>query len=114
MSASEEFTNYVLDLLAPLGAIKSGRFFGGAGLSHAGVQFAMIMGNSLYFVVDDKTRGKYIAENKEPFSYNNKRGEVLVKRYYEIPEDLFEDQEKLLDWANESLGIAIKTSKCKK
>ena len=111
MSASPEFTEYVLELLEPLRAINSGRFFGGVGISHDTVQFAMIMGNTLYFVVDETTRSKYIQAQKEPFSYMTKKGRVYVKRYYEVPEDLFENQEELIKWAEESVSVAKKTSK---
>ena len=50
MSASAEYTEYVLELLSPVGTVRVGRFFGGVGLSCNAVQFAMIMDNSLYFV----------------------------------------------------------------
>jgi len=40
-----------------------------------------------------------------------KKGERFVKRYYEVPPDLFEDQEQLLVWAKESIGTAKATSK---
>ena len=43
MSASSEYTAYILDLLAPIGPFTTSRFFGGVGLSRNGVQFAMIM-----------------------------------------------------------------------
>jgi len=56
LSASAEYTEYVLELLEPTGPVRISRFFGGVGISHGLVQFAMIMGNSLYFVGNDNTR----------------------------------------------------------
>lgn len=49
MTANTEYTEYVLELLEPIGPIRAGRFFGGVGIFHGSVQFAMLMGNSLYY-----------------------------------------------------------------
>ncbi len=113
MSASKEFIAYIMALLEPVAAIEGSKFFGGYGIKSDGVQFAMIMGNSLYFVVDDKTRVMYEKHEMKPFSYMTKNGERLVKRYFEVPFELLENPDELLDWARESIGIAKATSKKK-
>lgn len=101
-----EYTEYVLELLSPVGPVSVGRFFGGVGLSRASVQFAMIMDNSLYFVVDDTTRARYEAAGMKPFSYATKQGRVQVRRYFELPEEVLSDPEELRTWAQESLRVA--------
>jgi len=106
MSASKEFIEYIMEILAPVAAIEGSKFFGGYGIKNNSTQFAMIMGNSLYFVVDDSTRNKYEKLDMKPFSYMTKSGIRLVKRYFEVPDDLFEDREKLLIWARESIVVA--------
>jgi DNA transformation protein len=111
MSASEEFIEYVMELLEPVAAIEGSKFFGGYGIKSNATQFAMIMDNSLYFVVDDKTRPKYEKLNKNPFSYMTKKGRRYVRRYFEVPEDLLEDPDTLIDWAKESIAIAKATAK---
>lgn len=108
MSASPEFVEYVRELFAPLGTLEDGKFFGGFAFKSGTRQFAMIMGNTLYFCVNDKTRPKYESKGMEPFSYSTKRGLVKVKKYYSAPEELFEDQEKLVEWANEAIESAYK------
>ncbi len=114
MSASGEYTAWVLELLAPVGPVRVGRFFGGVGLSHASAQFAMIMDNSLYFVVDDTTRARYEAAGMQPFSYETKQRRVQVRRYYELPEDVLTDPDELRVWARESLRVAAKRKTKKK
>jgi len=109
MSASAEYTEYILEQLAPVGPLTTGRFFGGMGLSRGGVQFAMIMGNSLYFVVDDTTREKYAAAGMGCFSYLTKKRRVLVRKYFELPEDVLTDPEELRRWAKESMQVAGNT-----
>jgi len=106
MSASPEFIEYIRELFSPLGNLKEGKFFGGFAFKSGSTQFAMIMDNTLYFCVDDKTRPKYEALGMEPFSYSTKKGRVNVKKYYSVPEDLFEDNEKLVEWASDAIESA--------
>jgi len=108
MSAGAEYTEYVLEQLAPIGSITTGRFFGGVGLSRGGVQFAMIMGNSLYFVVDDTTREKYSTAGMTCFSYLTKKGRIQVRKYFELPEEVLTDPAQLRQWANETMRVAGK------
>lgn len=113
MSTSAEYTEYVLELLEPLGRVRTARFFGGVGLSVGAAQFAMIMGNSLYFVVDDSTRPKYEKAGMAPFSYLTKNGRVQVRRYFELPEEMLTDAQALKLWAAESIKLAARDSKPK-
>jgi len=106
MSASPEFIEYIRELFVPLGNLNDGSFFGGFAFKSGSRQFAMIMGNTLYFCVSDKTRPKYEAAGMEPFSYATKKGRVNVRKYFSAPEDLFENQEKLIEWANEAIESA--------
>ena len=71
----------------------------------------MIMGNSLYFAVDDDTRGKYEQAGMQPFSYMTKKGRVQVRKYFELPEDVLTDPEQLRLWTNEAVRVAGKTKK---
>lgn len=113
MSASAEYTEYVLELLEPLGRVRTARFFGGVGLTLGNAQFAMIMGNSLYFVVDESTRPKYEKAGMTSFSYLTKKGRVQVRRYYELPEEILTDAQALKLWAAESVKLAVRDKKPK-
>jgi len=108
MSASPEFTEYVRELFKPLGTLTDGKFFGGFAFKSGNKQFAMIMGNTLYFCVTDETRPKYEALGMAPFSYSTKKRKVNVKKYYSAPEDLFENSDKLIQWAKEAINSAYK------
>ena len=114
MTASAEYAEYVLELLESIGPVTTSRFFGGIGISRDSTQFAMIMGNSLYFVVDDHTRQKYEKFGMEPFSYATRKGQVKVRRYFELPEEILTDPEQLQQWANESIQVAGMTKKPKR
>ena len=38
-----------------------------------------------------------------------RKGQVQVRRYFELPEDILNDPEKLCLWASEAMSIASKT-----
>ena len=80
MAASSEFIEFVMELLQPIPALGGKRLFGGYGVKSNHSQFAMIMNNTLYFVVSDQTRPKYEAQGKKPFSYGTKTGPTIPTR----------------------------------
>jgi DNA transformation protein and related proteins len=106
---STEYTEYILESLKPIGPVQTGRFFGGVGISNGFAQFAMIMGNRLYFVTDENSRNKYVQAGMQPFSYMTQKGQVQVRRYFELPENILTDVEQLRLWASEAMNIASKT-----
>jgi DNA transformation protein and related proteins len=113
LSTSTEFEAYILDSLKRVGSVKTGRFFGGIGFSCNSLQFAMMMEERLYFVVDDNTRKIYEAVGMQAFSYATKKGRIQVRRYFEVPEEVLDNPEQLEHWAKEAISIAGKTKKSK-
>ena len=103
---SDDYVEFVMDQIAPLRGISTGRFFGGVGLSSAGTQFAMVMGSSLYFVVNDTTRPRYEKMGSSCFSYSTSKKRVAVRKYYAVPAELIEDQEQLVELAQEAIRVA--------
>jgi len=79
MSVSSEFIEYVRELLIPLEELDDGKFFGGFAFKSGSKQFAMIIGNTLYFCVNKETRAKYETAGMEPFSYLTKKGRNRLK-----------------------------------
>lgn len=111
---SAEFTEHILELLEPIGVVEAKRFFGGVGISNGFVQFAMLMSDSLYFVVDDETRPRYEQAGMPPFSYQTKKGRVQVHRYFEVPEDVLAEPELLQEWAKNAILAASTSQKPKR
>jgi DNA transformation protein and related proteins len=103
MSARAPFVEHISDLLKPIGALTEGKFFGGHAFKYRQVQFAMIMGGTLYFRVNDHTRQRYELAGSKPFSYATKNGVVQVRKYFAVPEDLLENQVELLVWAKQAI-----------
>ncbi len=112
MSASDEYVEYVRDLLIGFSDLRTKKYFGGVAFrsDQLGIdtQFAVILNDVLYFVVDDETRPNYVAKGMEPFRYDKKTGTVEVKKWYTAPEELFEDEELMEQWAREALAAAVR------
>lgn len=106
MAADPEFVAFVTELLEPLGPLAAGRFFGGHAFKLDGVQFAMVMGNTLYLKVDDETRSRFEEAGAEAFSYATRKGRVMVESYYAAPDGLLDDADELVDWARTALDAA--------
>jgi DNA transformation protein and related proteins len=106
MSASKEFVIHVRELLSSIGDFTDGVFFGGHALKHRDKQFAMIMGNTLYFRVNDQSRPEYTAKGSKPFSYLTKVRRVEVRTYFAVPDDLLDSKEDLLLWARKAIHAA--------
>jgi DNA transformation protein len=107
--SSSEFIEFIKEQLAPIGELETTRFFGGIGLTVNGVQFGMLMDNSAYFVVDDRTRLSYQKMGSSCFSYATQKGRVNVSRYFEVPAQALDEPAQLLALAIEAMAIATRT-----
>ncbi|MGE0642488.1 MAG: TfoX/Sxy family protein [Nitrospira sp.] len=98
-SKHDGFTDFVLDQLADLRGLTCRAMFGGYELSHTGKFFGIIHKGRLYFKVTAATAPRYKEQGMKPFRPNTKQ---TLKSFYEVPLDVLEDKEHLVDWAQES------------
>jgi len=106
MSTSKEFTEYILDLLSPLGDIEVKRMFGGALLKVGNKQLGIIIDDSLYFkVINSEVQKRYESEGAKQFSYTrkDKKDPVVIKNWWSVPDDVLENREELVVLAEEVL-----------
>src|SRR6476619_873945 len=66
---STDFIAYLQELFADFGAVSARAMFGGHGLYHDGVMFAVAFEDGLYLKVDSQTRALFEAEGCMPFVY---------------------------------------------
>ena len=72
------FTDFVLDLLGPLGGVTARRMFGGGGLFRDGLMFAIIDDDTLFMKVDDGNRPAYLAAGARPFTYRREERTIAM------------------------------------
>jgi DNA transformation protein and related proteins len=77
--------------------------FGGDGLSRQKNFFGIIRKGRLYFKVTPATMTEYKTQGMKPFRVTAK---MTLKSYYEVPPDVLEDAELLVQWAKKSVEDA--------
>jgi DNA transformation protein and related proteins len=109
----DAFTAFCVDLLSPLGAVRSRAMFGGQGLYVDGLFCALIANGELFLKADDATRPQFIAAGCTPFSYKTKEGESMTMSYLRPPEEAMESPPLMLPWARLALEAALRAANAK-
>jgi DNA transformation protein len=95
----DSYLQFVLDQLRSLEDVSCRSMFGGYGLYLAEDFFGIVYDGRLYFKTDETTREKYRDRGMGPFAPNEKQ---ILMTYYEVPEEIVEDDEQLVSWAREA------------
>jgi DNA transformation protein and related proteins len=106
MVASNNFTEFLREQLAPLGRVAMRRMFGKTGVFCDGLMLGMVRDNELYFRVDDENRAAFReAESFPPLNYE-KKGHTIDLSFWRAPERLFDEPDELITWARAALAAA--------
>jgi DNA transformation protein len=81
MPEAQELATHIVDLLESFGPCEARRMFGGFGIFHQELMFALIAGGSLYLKADDETRELFATEGSTAFSYYKKEKEYRLSYY---------------------------------
>lgn len=113
MPADTEFVAHCRELLAPLGAVRSRRMFGGHGFYVDDLFVALIAFGRLYLKVDERSRARFEAAGCEPFVYDGK-GKPVTMSYFTAPEEAIESPALMQPWARLALDAAVRARAAKK
>lgn len=94
-----EFLAFLLAELKPVGSLTPHRFFGGWQLRSDGVQFAIVMGGTLFFRVEGQLQSELQEAGSRPFAYTKAGREIVVRKYMAAPEEALDDLDQLREWA---------------
>lgn len=114
MPKPNEFVEYLLELLAPLGGVNAKSMFGGYGLYRDGLMFGLVANDMLYLKTDTGNRGGYEQRQLPPFTYERSNKPAIVMSYHRAPEEALEESEVLCQWAREACAAALRNAKTKK
>jgi len=107
MAVSEEYLEYILDLLSPVDCITSSRMFSGVLLKVDGKQLGILFSETLYFKVTDlNLQQEYKKNGSTQFTYTrkDKREPVVIKNWWSVPDDALDNGEELVRLAQEILN----------
>jgi DNA transformation protein and related proteins len=97
-------------MLTGIGPCVAKRMFGGWGISHDGLTFAIIAdlgsGERLFLKTDAHTRPRYEAEGCQQFVYEAK-GKPMALGYHTAPPEAMESPALMLDWARMAWATAV-------
>lgn len=106
MPVQPQYLAYVLEQLAGLSAVRPNRMFGGIGLYSDGLFFGLIDDDTLYFKTSDANVEAYRSRNMPKFMpFPDRTGAVMG--YHQVPADIIEDADSLVDWARRSVAVAL-------
>jgi len=106
MNTSNEYLQFIIQKLDPLGDVKSRAMFGGYGIFYEGLMFALISDDTLYFKVNESNRAIYEKAGSKPFPHGIS--------YWEVPADVLEEDGMLHNWAQISINISQQAAKKKR
>lgn len=108
-----EFVDNLKAVFALFGPVAARRMFGGYGIYHQGLMFALVADDVLYLKADEASMAKFIELGLPPFEYT--KGEKRMTMSYRMaPEDIFDDPERAKEWAVYAYEAALRTRKPRK
>jgi DNA transformation protein and related proteins len=107
-----EYIEYLREVFEEFGPITARKMFGGYGIYHDGLMFALVADETLYLKVDAENLVWFEDEGLGPFMYE-KNGRSVKMSYYLAPDDMMEDRELAAVWAHRSFEAALRAQAAK-
>lgn len=105
---SAEYIGFLQELLEKWGPVTARRMFGGHGLYHEGLMFAIVMDNQLYLKADAHNRPDFEALGLAPFTYPMK-GKTVALSYWRAPDAVLDEPTEALKWARSAWAAAVRS-----
>ncbi len=102
MSTSESLKDFIVDQLSDLPEVVAATRFSSWGLYSNNIFFGIINNGRLYFKTNAITAEKYQDQGMKPFQPSSKQ---KLKNYFEVPGDIIENSDELLNWAQEAISV---------
>ncbi len=107
--AADAFVELCLELLAPLGAVRVRRMFGGHGLYVDGLFVAIVADEGLFLKTDAATREDFGAAGCTPFVFEA-AGRSLTMSYWSVPPEALESPALMAPWGRRALAAALRAT----
>lgn len=102
----------IRELFEGLGPVSVRRMFGGKGIYHHGVIFALILRDELMLKGDDGLAADYEAAGGRRWTYVNKRhGRPVAMPYWTAPESALDDPDEMTGWARKAYEAGLRSGK---
>lgn len=95
--------------MAGIPGIRYKAMFGGFGFYRNDLMFALVDEEQLYFKANDFLADEFIALNLPAFVFQSK-GKSMALKYYQAPEQVFEDVEQMQAWSEKAYQCAYRNA----
>ena len=114
MPKPTQFVEHVLETLAAaFGPVQARAMFGGWGMYHQGVFFALVMDDAFYVKTDAENLALFEAAGLEPVVYEVDGRDPIVMHYRGVPEEALESPAVMAEWARVGYGAALRAAAAK-
>jgi len=111
MAIGAEFIEFIKDQMSGFAPVSVRRMFGGAGVSYAGVTFAIIVDETLYLKEGPDNAADFEAESLERFSYWARNRRRIEMSYRRAPSRLMDDMDEMALWCRKAYAAALTSRK---
>lgn len=112
MKAVSEFVANLNEVFVLFGQIEAKRMFGGYGIYHDRLMFALVVDDVLYLKADKTSAPSFDQLGLPRFEYE-KSGKKMSMSYYAAPEDIFDEPEQAKEWAVRAYDAALRANTAK-
>jgi DNA transformation protein len=115
MRHSNEFIEYLLELLQHTGEVKARAMFGGYGIylvntmDQDDIMFALVADEVLYFKTDESNLQDFKERGLEAFRYE-RSGKEFSMSYSEAPGETLDDPDEMTLWARKAIDAARRSA----
>jgi len=103
-----EYIEHLGEVFGLFGPVTARRMFGGYGIYHDGLMFALVADDTLYLKADAENLRYFEDEGLGPFGYN-KNGKLVKMSYYRAPDEIMDDRKQAAVWARRSFEAALRS-----
>ncbi|MCR4266501.1 TfoX/Sxy family protein [Nitratireductor sp. ZSWI3] len=102
----------IRDLFASLGPVTIRRMFGGKGIYHRGVVFALEVGGEILLKADAQTAALFAEAGSRQWVYEGQKGRGPVAMpYWSIPDPAIDDPDEMALWALRAFEAGMRSGK---
>ena len=113
MKAASEFVENLHEVFVLFGDIEAKRMFGGYGVFHDGLMFALVADDVLYLKSDGDSESSFRELGLERFVYE-KEGTKIRMSCWSAPDEIFDDPEQAKVWADRAYGAALRAKRSRR
>ena len=102
------------EMFAALGRVTIRRLFGGKGIYCRGEIVAVEFRGDILLKADAVSAPEFEAAGASRWAYEGKSGKAVNMPYWSIPEEAFDDQDKMARWVRLAYEAALRSARAKR